>query len=57
MQIHRVKEGESIYSIAREYGVHPSKIIENNGIRNPSRLTVGRELLILIPTRTYTARR
>ena len=57
MQIHRVKAGESVYSIAREYGISPAKIIEINGLKNPDRLSVGRELLILIPTRTYTARR
>ena len=56
MQIHRVKSGETIYSIAREYGVSPRKIIENNGLKNPDSLAIGRELLILIPTRTYTAR-
>ena len=57
MQIHRVKPGESVYSIAREYGVSPSKIIEINGLKKPDSLAVGRELLILTPTRTYTARR
>ena len=57
MYIHTVKEGESVYSIAGEYGISPAKIIENNGLKNPDRLAVGRELLILVPTRTYTARR
>lgn len=57
MYIHTVKEGESVYSIAGEYGISPAKIIENNGLKNPDRLTLGRELLILVPTRTYTARR
>ena len=28
MQIHRVKPGESVYSIARDYGISPRKIIE-----------------------------
>lgn len=57
MQIHRVKEGETLYSIAREYGVSPRKTAEINGLKNPDRLAVGRELLILFPRKSYTARR
>ena len=57
MQIHTVKAGECAYSIARDYGISPTKLIEVNSLRNPDRLTVGRELLILTPTRTYTAKR
>ncbi len=57
MYIHTVKEGESVYSISGIYGVSPQKIIENNGLKNPERISCGRELLILIPTRTYTVRR
>lgn len=56
MKIHTVREGESLYDIAKDYGVAPTKIIENNGIKNPDKLPVGRELLILTPTRTYTVR-
>ena len=57
MLIHRVKKGETVYSIARDYGISPSKLIEINGLSSPDMLAIGRELLILIPTRTYTARR
>lgn len=57
MNIHTVKEGETVYSIAREYGISPKLLIETNAIKNPDRLAIGRELLILTPTRTYTARR
>lgn len=56
MKIHRVKSGESIFSIAKEYAVLPTKIIEANGLLNPDRLLVGQELLILTPTRTHTVR-
>ncbi len=56
MLIHRVKDGESVFSIARKYRVSPLKIIENNGLENPNELSVGEELLILSPTRTYTVR-
>ena len=55
MQIHTVKEGESLYSIARRYSVPATKILSDNGLIG-DRLTVGDELLILIPTRTVTVR-
>ncbi len=56
MNIHTVKEGETVFHIARKYGVSPAKIIENNGLVNPDRISVGQKLLILTPTRTYTVR-
>ncbi len=56
MPIHTVKESETVYQIARDYGVSPTKIIENNELHSPDRLSVGQELLILVPTRTYTVR-
>ena len=55
MQVHRVRRGESIFGIAREYAVSPAGIIQTNGLENPDALAVGEELLILRPSRTYTA--
>ena len=56
MQIHTVKPGDTIFKIARQYSTSPMKIIENNELENPDRLSVGQKLLILTPTRTYTTR-
>jgi len=56
MFIHTVERGETLYNIARKYGVCATKIIENNAIADPDRLSVGQKLLILTPTRTYTVR-
>ena len=56
MQIHRVAKGESVFGIARMYGVPAASIIEVNGLENPDALSVGQELLILTPRRIYTAR-
>ena len=56
MQIHTVKKGDTIFKIARKYATSPMKIIENNELENPDRLSVGQKLLILTPTRTYTVR-
>lgn len=56
MVIHSVKDGDTVFTLARKYRVSPLKIIENNGLENPDALSVGEELLILSPTRTYTVR-
>jgi len=56
MHIHTVKSGDTIFKIARQYSTSPMKIIENNELLSPDRLTVGQKLLILNPTRTYTVR-
>lgn len=52
MIIHRTKKGESIQKIAEEYDVSEERILENNTAVKVQP-TVGRELLILRPTRTY----
>ncbi len=56
MQIYRTGNNESIYDIAREYGVSPIKIAENNELEIRGRLPKGREVLILTPSRTYNAK-
>ena len=56
MHIHRVKECESIHDIAKEYGISPIKIAENNDIDLRAKLPVGRELIITIPSRTYNVK-
>jgi len=56
LKIHTVKAGDTIFKIAREHGISPMKIIEDNALEYPDRLSVGQQLLILMPTRTYTVR-
>ncbi len=56
MIIHTVSQGESIYTIARQYGVPPSRIITDNLLENPSKLAVGQDLVILFPTITHTVK-
>ena len=56
MYIYRSGNNESIYDIAREHGVSPIKIAENNELEIRSRLPKGREVLILTPSRTYNAK-
>lgn len=56
MFIHTVENGDTVFKIARKYATSPMKIIENNALENPDMLSVGEQLLILTPTRTYTVR-
>lgn len=44
--VHVVQPGEWIWQIARAYGVDPQEIIDANGLTDPSRISVGQELVI-----------
>ncbi|MDF2566577.1 MAG: glycoside hydrolase [Oscillospiraceae bacterium] len=46
MVIYTVRPGDSVYSIARKYGVSPQTIITNNNIQNDRRLMVGQALIV-----------
>lgn len=46
LAIHVVKPGESIYSIAKIYGVSPNRIISENELTNPNALVVGQTIVI-----------
>lgn len=53
MIIHTVTQGESVYSIARNYGVSTSIILKNNGITVNDTLVPGQALVILFPETTH----
>lgn len=53
MTVYTVESGDSVYSIARKFGVPASRIVTDNELSNPSRLTVGQSIVILYPTETY----
>ena len=53
MNIHVVNRGETLYSIARRYGVSPNLLALNNGINRS--LAVGETLVILYPKVVHTA--
>lgn len=44
--IHVVKPGDTIYSIAKKYGVPYQRVISDNGISNPNNLVVGQTIVI-----------
>lgn len=54
MTIHTVAEGETLTSIAREYGVSPSLIQELNQLSDPNSLITGQALVILYPETVHT---
>lgn len=54
MVIHVVRQGDSVYSIARRYGVPASKIISDNELENPERLVIGQTLVILADNISHT---
>ena len=54
MQIHVVKTGETIESIASTYGMTAERLIQENELNNPSKLVVGQTIVILKPIKTYT---
>lgn len=44
--VHVVQPGETLYRIARRYGVDPDELADANEIADPTKLAVGRELVI-----------
>lgn len=56
MRIHRVASGERVEDIAEKYGIEKKILCLINDLEDDTDLSVGEELLILTPTRTYTAK-
>ena len=56
MVIHIVKQGETAYSIAQNYGVSYQRLLFDNQIKNPNRLAPGQALVILLPEVVHTVK-
>ena len=54
MEIYIVKQGDSIYRIAQEYGISPVRLAYDNQISGQEYLAVGQALLILFPETVHT---
>ena len=44
--IHIIRRGETVYSIARTYGISPNEVIRMNGLTDPSKIQVGQRIKI-----------
>ena len=44
--VHVVRRGETVYRIARTYGMEPADLMETNGIVDPTAIEVGTELFV-----------
>lgn len=56
MTIYTVRAGDSLYIVARRFGVSAQSIAQNNMLTAPDQLVVGQTLVILDPIRTEAAR-
>ncbi len=54
MFIHRVRPGESLYTIARSYGVNLMDVISTNALAVPDSLAVGQAVMIFPNVTSYT---
>lgn len=57
MIIYVVRPGDTLYAIARRYGVDLGKLIEDNQITDPDNLAVGQNIVILADVISYTVMR
>ncbi len=55
MQIITVGSGDTVFSIAQNFGVSEEKIIEDNGLDESGELVVGQSLIILFPNEQVLA--
>lgn len=54
MEIHVIRPGDTLASIAREYGVSLSLLRTDNQLPDPTRLVTGQTIVVRHPTVTYT---
>lgn len=56
MEIHVVRPGETLYSIAQRYGVSMARLLEDNDPPDPARLVVGQTLVVRWPEQVHQVR-
>jgi spore germination protein len=54
MIIHVVKEGDTLESIAGQYGVPPERITIENELPNPEKLVIGQSIGVRVPDTVHT---
>lgn len=56
MEIYVVQVGDTITSIANKFGVSEIRLIQENGIQNPTDLVIGQTIVVAFPQKTYTVK-
>ena len=56
MDIHVVQPGDTLYRLARQYGVPMDRLLHDNQLPDPSQLVVGQTIVIRYPALTYTVK-
>lgn len=56
MDIHVVRPGDTLFQIAREYGVSMDRLLQDNQLPDPSKLVVGQTIVVRYPVLTHTVR-
>ena len=56
MDLHVVRPGDTLYGIAREYGVSMDRLLQDNQLPAPSQLVVGQVILVRYPALTHVVK-
>lgn len=56
MEIYVVKQGDTAFGIARDFGLPLSLLLQDNGLDDPAQLVPGQALLLRFPQKTYVVR-
>lgn len=56
MDIHVVRPGDTLYTLASQYGVPMAQLIQDNQPPDPARLVVGQAIVIQYPEQVYVVR-
>lgn len=56
LMLHTVQSGDTLYRLAREFGVSVQDIVDANGLSAPDTLTVGQSLIIPLENRIHTVK-
>ena len=56
MEIYVVQPGDTLYKIARKFGVPLYRLVDDNQLPDPNRLVVGQTIVVRTPEKTYVVR-
>ena len=56
MELHVVRPGDTLYELAREYGVSMDRLLQDNQLPDPSQLVVGQVILVRRPALAHAVK-